>query len=567
MSDAGPTEPVTVTTDGVTVRKLLERDRFSTPAIAFRLVSERDDPVVLRLIDPLPEDAALDEVGFHPEYGSQFWTAETDQLTFEYRLDAGEEYETVYGLRADDPNQFMAEFEVEATPEEGGSAEIEDVTDVVSAENSEAVRDLITGGDEAQTSDAEVAFEADAGSEPAGHEPTDRASEEAGIEAGLGPTDDADVDDTEPVDIESPIGEPDDSPAEGDESAISSDSIEAPIGDLDDDPQPAGPADSSIDDAVDDAVDDLLGGETTGDSGMDDAGAIDDGAAPDDGQPAAEGSPDGSPIGDADSTEEFDEEESVVSDAADEVLGPSSGSDDTTPTEAPPASEDTEPSDGGTSEFAPDGEPAGGTGPEVGSVSAEGDGIVAAIAEEVRAGEAADEDLETLTEALNLTRPSLESRVRYLQNEMTDLAAYTDALEEFIDEHGSARGLLSELRDGLADVEDKVSDLDARVTDRMDTLDAVEEQVADLDERLDERAEETATVEDELADVQSSIRSLREDLRDIDDLRDDLGGVEETVSDLADDVRDIESDIESVQEFRERFRTVFAGGENEDPQP
>ena len=577
MNDAGSTDPVTVASDGVTVRKVLERDRFSTPAIAFTMTSERDDPVVIRLTDPLPEGAALDEVGFHPEYGSQFWTAETDRLTFEYRLDAHEEYETVYGLRAEDPTAFMAEFDLDATAEEAEKATdgIEDVSDVVSAENSQAVRDMIAGGDGSETSDAEVAFEADAGREPTADEPPQEPDAEADVEAeatGIGlPEDDAEEIESDPIDDEGAIGDIDLDEDLGEveqepETETEAETDDSPIGAIDDEPQPAEPADGSVDEAVDEAVEDLLGGESAAESS--EGGPADpDGSRTTDDAPSIDDSVEASPGNESTGGEGALDEEAAVSDAADEVLGPSVGS-DTQDSPADTTTPDSGPDDTVTGTAAP-----GDDSPDVDieASTADHEGLVAAIAEEIRAGDVTEDDLATVTEALNQTTPSLESRVRYLQNEMTDLAAYTDALEAFIDEHGNATGVLSELRDGLSDLEDRVADLDSRVSDRFETLDtiedrletlaAVEDRVGDVEDRLADQAAEAETLEDELATVRSSVQSLREDLTAVDDLQDDLGSVEEEVSGLADDVRTIESDIESVKEFRERFRTVFAGGD------
>ena len=112
MSESEQYEMVTVASDGVTVDKRFEEDEFPVPAIAFEIQSSRSETVTVTLVDRVPEDVAVEDLGFHPEYGSEYWTIDEDQITFEREIEANSEYTTVYGIRAtgtEDVEQFLTE--------------------------------------------------------------------------------------------------------------------------------------------------------------------------------------------------------------------------------------------------------------------------------------------------------------------------------------------------------------------------------------------------------------------------------------------------------------------------
>ncbi|EMA45321.1 hypothetical protein [Halococcus saccharolyticus] len=117
MSDTDTPSEVAVASDGITVRKATATDEFPVPAVTFDFVSERDDAAVVRLVDAAPDDVALDDIGFNPDYGGDHWSIEDGYAVFERRLAPGEEYQTVYGVRnADlDPDQFVIDPVLDVT--------------------------------------------------------------------------------------------------------------------------------------------------------------------------------------------------------------------------------------------------------------------------------------------------------------------------------------------------------------------------------------------------------------------------------------------------------------------
>jgi predicted nucleic acid-binding Zn-ribbon protein len=148
MSESEQYEMVTVASDGVTVDKWFEEDEFPVPAIAFEIQSSRSETVTVTLVDRVPEDVAVEDLGFHPEYGSEYWTIDEDQITFEREIEANSEYTTVYGIRAtgtEDVEQFLTEptvTSVDPPPEEGAAAVVDDA-------GSDVVRDVIAGESDA----------------------------------------------------------------------------------------------------------------------------------------------------------------------------------------------------------------------------------------------------------------------------------------------------------------------------------------------------------------------------------------------------------------------------------
>jgi outer membrane murein-binding lipoprotein Lpp len=143
MSESQNYEEATVASNGVTVIKTFEEDAFPVPAIAFRIKSDRTETVTVRLVDEVPDNVAVEDLGFHPEYGSEHWTIEDDEITFERELESEEQYTTVYGIRAtgtDDVSQFLTEPTIADV-----DPPLEDEDGVVGGSGSDVVRDVISG--------------------------------------------------------------------------------------------------------------------------------------------------------------------------------------------------------------------------------------------------------------------------------------------------------------------------------------------------------------------------------------------------------------------------------------
>lgn len=422
MSDAD-SEAITVTAEGITVRKTVDTEQFQTLAVVLELASERDGTARVQLVDPIPRDVPMEDVGFHPQYGSEHWSVEDAAVAFERDLEPGEAYTTIYGIR-DYP-----EDEIDALLEEPAvglvDTESDGLDEVIDEERSEVVREFLAGEADLPGLEAEVAVDADAAEAP--REPAEASDDGA-----------------EPA------------PAEATANVDAEPETEA---------EP--PADAA---------------------------------------PAA----DTAAIGEAEDGRE--------------IRVPLTG------------------------------------------------GVVRVLIKELRDGDVDPEDRRMLRDELLDTEGSTEARLAHLQQRVSDLEAYADALEAFIDEEGTAEAIISELRDDVAGLERSV-----RATD--DRVDQALEELASVDDRLETVADDVATIESRGAMLEDRVEDLEEEIASVDERADDLGarvdqvsadvdGVDDQANDLAarvDDLRDeldaVVADLRDFETFRERLTTVFGGAD------
>ncbi|MBX0294030.1 hypothetical protein [Haloarcula nitratireducens] len=377
MSDSQTYEEVTVASDGVAVTKRFEADEFPVPAIAFNVQSRRTEPVTLRLVDEVPEDVAVEDLGFHPEYGSEYWDINEDRIAFEKEVEADADYTTVYGIRAtgtEDVEKFLTEPEIASVDPPMD----EDDADLVGS-GDDAVRDVIAG---------------DADSVP-------------GLE-------DEDDEDIETLDLKDPNG-----PGGSDEAAN--------------------------------------GDEAT----------------------------------------------------------------------------------------APDVE----------------DGVVAAMADEIRRQNVSPEDVKLLQRALDAVSEDDESadgvneaRIERIQGDISDLRAYTDALEEFLSENGTGDQMISDFSDRLEQFESELASFESEIQSAKSTAQSASEDV----DRLDDDVE---TIESDVDDVEGTVAELDGQL---DDLESELDSLREEIGDGEVDERltTLEDEIEDLKAWREQLSSVIGGGGN-----
>jgi len=199
MSDSQAYEEIRVSSDGVTVTKRFEEDEFPVPAIAFEFESDRDESVTVRLSDTVPEGIEVEDLGFHPEYGSEHWTIDEDTITFERELDANSSYTTVYGIRAtgsDEVQQFLTEPVIEEV-EPPLPEDEQDDEDIVPDSADDVVKDAISGEGEIpglEDEDRDGAEDEDVGTLDL-KDPNQEG--QAAATGGGAETDEAEADDTE----------------------------------------------------------------------------------------------------------------------------------------------------------------------------------------------------------------------------------------------------------------------------------------------------------------------------------------------------------------------------------
>ncbi|WP_096391357.1 hypothetical protein [Halopenitus persicus] len=412
MSDPQRSERV-VESDGITVEKSFATDEFPVPAVTFRIESSRSEPVRVRLTDTIPEDFPMERVGFHPEFGSEHWTAYSDhRVEFERQLDPGATVRTVFGIRGDeiDPDAFLSPPTVEHVPEG------ETIEDVLGADGSNVVREVVAG-------DRDSLSGMDDDAEPTDAEPTDARRTEAKAQ----------------------------SAADGETAETR-------------------PTPRSTD------------GETT---------------------PAVT-------VADPDPEADADADENAGTDAA------------TVPSEA-------------------------------GSVP-----VASVLASEIRSGDVPEADLELLREELDLGTPrSVDVRISRLQSRMEDLAAYADALEEFIDEEGTATEALEETRERTEAVADALADAESRLEAAADERRTVRENVETVESTLDDALAELEILEDRVADVEAVESDVERLDATVSDLESTVGAVDDDVASLESEIDRIDEELAELEAFRDRLSDAF----------
>jgi outer membrane murein-binding lipoprotein Lpp len=109
-----------------------------------------------------------------------------------------------------------------------------------------------------------------------------------------------------------------------------------------------------------------------------------------------------------------------------------------------------------------------------------GDDVAAVLVEQLRSDEVTPGQRATIREELGIATPeSMQVRLDYLQSRVSELDAYTDALETFIDDEGGVERALEAVRDDLARTNERLDDLEAR-------FDAAADERAALAARLDD---------------------------------------------------------------------------------
>ncbi|MDR5656861.1 hypothetical protein RH831_06670 [Halodesulfurarchaeum sp. HSR-GB] len=484
-------EETVVVTDGVTVTKSFDAEEFPVPAVTFAVESTRTEPVELTITDTIPEDFGIEQIGFHPEYGSEDWTATGNgEVRFERTVESDASFTTLYGIRmaADtEPTRFLEKPTVEVnagTPADGSEPEPEaeaemEADGVVPAESSELVRELARGDRESVPGLAE---------ETTGDEPGEKSGDEPG---------------TEPVEaeeaarrtvaglIEETVAESEAAPAEmwaeADETESEADSDET-------DPETtAGETDPETDTAA--QTDDVEPTAETADEPTETS-------APDEGLEATVPEEPTQPAADADA-------EPVEADAA--------ADQPTDPTPETPMEPETET-----------------------------ESIATALAEEIEAGTVDQDALATIREAVRTESPSDRVRIEHLQTRLSDLEAYSDALEEFIDDNGGAQQVLSDLE---AEINSLGADL-AHVEERLD--------VAETDrDTMNEHLENLTDTVEAIAGVAEQIERLRGDLEALDERVDEVESTQLELESLSEQVDALEAELEAVQEWRDQLSDVF----------
>lgn len=194
------------------------------------------------------------------------------------------------------------------------------------------------------------------------------------------------------------------------------------------------------------------------------------------------------------------------------------------------------------------------------------------------------------------TRRSVDARIDWLSARVDEFAAYTTALEELIDDHGTAPEFMERMEGDLEDLEGrlesvqedvdsveaahrtatedlhrKTDDLDQRLDEARTTLEAeledIDDRVSDSVERIDDDlADQQAVVETHSDDIERLTEQVTEVGDELEAVRETVGAVDDQTAELAeevhamrDDLRSIRSDVQELTEFRDSLSNFFDG--------
>ncbi|TYL37102.1 AAA family ATPase [Natronococcus pandeyae] len=568
MSSTADTDDVIeVSADGLTVRKRFAADEFPVPAIRFEIESDHDEPVTFRLSEEIPESFPMDKVGFHPEYYSDDWTAFQDNhVEFTGTLESDEPLVTVYGIRIDDESvvtEFLTEpTVVEVSSEDAADSDADAISDdvietIVGDDRSQPVKDMISGESDSvpglEDEDLDIDLEDDVDLD----ETTEFEDDEPDVELGFEEDEIPGTDEDEAIEAAPPDEEALDLGLDADETGedeaddADADPSNIDLG-LEEESDPELPEDAAVDDAetsadvADEESEDIGTEDEDGDTEKtdDDTEDVDIGDDEGDIDPKADDADDGDEPADADSPADVADTD-VEPDASDESPAVDESEDATDGTSDETSESDaieTEPAETESAEDESD-------------VAFEGS-IGARLATEIREGTVDEDDLEALRSELDLEPSGSEiAKVEHLQSRVEEVAAYTDALERFLDEQGTGEQLIEEFQTELASFEDELAAMDDQLEDTESRVDGVETDVESL-------TDWTADLETDLGEVAADVETVEDDLEDVSD---DVETVDERVDDVADDVADLEDDLEDVQEgltdiqdWRDQLGSMFS---------
>lgn len=100
-----------VRTKQITVRKSAVNFGAETfRGIKFRITSKADERVEFRLIEDLPDDIRISDIGLNPDYHADKWDnyPEQNRLVFKDQIDSGEQITTLWGIRSSSPNDLQS---------------------------------------------------------------------------------------------------------------------------------------------------------------------------------------------------------------------------------------------------------------------------------------------------------------------------------------------------------------------------------------------------------------------------------------------------------------------------
>ena len=99
----GSHETVSVSDGEIAVQKVVDTTKFEVPAVVYHIESNAVETKRIRIRQPFPETVSQEDIGFHPEYGAEWWTTERSEAVFAREIDPGDSVITLFGVLGVDP--------------------------------------------------------------------------------------------------------------------------------------------------------------------------------------------------------------------------------------------------------------------------------------------------------------------------------------------------------------------------------------------------------------------------------------------------------------------------------
>jgi chromosome segregation ATPase len=178
-------------------------------------------------------------------------------------------------------------------------------------------------------------------------------------------------------------------------------------------------------------------------------------------------------------------------------------------------------------------------------------GVVRVLIKELQEGDVDPEHRRILRDELLDTDGTLDARIGHLQQRMSDIEAYTDALEAFIADEGGARDVLGDLRSDIEELDAELESIPDRLDEAFDRLESVDDRLASVAADAETALDRSDAMDDRVAGVEDEVARIDER---IDDLRRELDSQQTA---LQDEVDALQADLEELDEFQQRLKSVF----------
>ncbi|MEF8894585.1 hypothetical protein, partial [Halodesulfurarchaeum sp.] len=190
--------------------------------------------------------------------------------------------------------------------------------------------------------------------------------------------------------------------------------------------------------------------------------------------------------------------------------------------------------------------------------------IVTALSSDLKSGEASEEDIEAIKEALDITESRSEALKRdHLQARLDDFAAYADILSDFIDEHGTLTNFAAELQAENAEVRADIMNVRDDIETLGNTQSALRSQVEQMETSFAAIQDDVETVQNDVGAVQADIAAVQDNVETgRQEMDADIVETQEHLDALSESLEEVEektdAELAQIRRTVDEFETVYS---------